>query len=93
MVRNSAASEVPPPFCCCLIYSLAASVSPQSYLQDPDEGIQLHISPRHNKSFQQVLSIIVSLEKLKKKVVPCPLAFQDGGLRTFFSLIFEEGTS
>nr|ALG04599.1 interleukin 1 beta [Ochotona princeps] len=65
--------------------------SMKSYLLDPDEGIQLHISPgHHNKSFQQVLSIIVSLEKLKKKAVPCPLAFQDGGLRTFFSLIFEE---
>nr|ALG04559.1 interleukin 1 beta [Oryctolagus cuniculus cuniculus] len=57
----------------------------------PDEGIQLRISCQpYNKSFRQVLSVVVALEKLRQKAVPCPQAFQDDGLRTFFSLIFEE---
>ncbi|KAL2774201.1 interleukin-1 beta proprotein [Daubentonia madagascariensis] len=57
----------------------------------PDGGIQLHVSHQHcNKSFRQVVSVIVAVEKLKNKPVLCPEAFQDGDLSAFFPFIFEE---
>ncbi|XP_004844587.1 interleukin-1 beta [Heterocephalus glaber] len=56
-----------------------------------DEGIELQISHQHfKKSFQQVVSLIVAVEKLRKELVPCPWTFQDNDLRTFFPFIFEE---
>nr|Q865X8.1 RecName: Full=Interleukin-1 beta; Short=IL-1 beta; Flags: Precursor [Lama glama]BAC75381.1 interleukin 1 beta [Lama glama] len=54
-----------------------------------DEGIQLQISHQlYNKSFRQVVSLIVAMEKLSK----CTYSqyFQDDDLRNIFSLIFEE---
>uniref|UniRef100_A0A8C5K297 Multifunctional fusion protein n=2 Tax=Jaculus jaculus TaxID=51337 RepID=A0A8C5K297_JACJA len=56
-----------------------------------DEGIQLQVSQKHfNKSFRQVVSLIVAVEKLRQKPVSCSWAFQDDDLRTFLSFIFEE---
>ncbi|XP_052039559.1 interleukin-1 beta [Apodemus sylvaticus] len=59
----------------------------------PDESIQLQISQEHiNKSFRQVVSLIVAVEKLWQLPVSCqgPWTFQDEDPRTFFSFIFEE---
>ncbi|XP_008838595.1 interleukin-1 beta [Nannospalax galili] len=57
----------------------------------PDEGVHLQISYQHfNKSFRRVVSLIVAVEKLRKKPLPSSWAFQDEDLRTFFSFIFEE---
>ncbi|XP_004686156.1 PREDICTED: interleukin-1 beta [Condylura cristata] len=65
--------------------------------QDPDlisqedDGIQLQVSHRfYNKKFRQVVSIIVTMEKLRNMLVPDSLTFQDGNLRSLFSFIFEE---
>ncbi|XP_004633197.1 interleukin-1 beta [Octodon degus] len=56
-----------------------------------DEGIELQISHQHfNKSFKQVVSLVVAVEKLKKELDPCTWAFQDGDLSAFFPFIFEE---
>ncbi|KAM5227793.1 interleukin-1 beta [Ctenodactylus gundi] len=56
-----------------------------------EEGIELQISHQNfNKSFQQVVSLIVAVEKLSKKLIPCPQVFQDDDLRSLFSIIFEE---
>ncbi|XP_012598284.2 interleukin-1 beta [Microcebus murinus] len=56
-----------------------------------DGGIQLHVSHQHyNKSFRQVVSVIVSMEKLRNKAAVCPKAFQEDDLSTFFPFIFEE---
>ncbi|XP_006903201.1 PREDICTED: interleukin-1 beta-like [Elephantulus edwardii] len=53
----------------------------------PEEGIQLQISYKHyKKSFKQVVSVIVAVEKLKTVLVPCSPA----SLATLFSFIFEE---
>ncbi|XP_041526922.1 interleukin-1 beta [Microtus oregoni] len=60
-------------------------------LSFPDESIQLQISQQHfNKSFRQVASLIVAVEKLWNIPAPCSWTFQDEDLRTFFSSIFEE---
>ncbi|XP_059115556.1 interleukin-1 beta [Peromyscus eremicus] len=60
-------------------------------LSCPDDSIQLQISQQHfNKSFRQVVSLVVAVEKLWNIPVPCPWTFQDEDLRTFFSFIFEE---
>ncbi|XP_012875336.1 PREDICTED: interleukin-1 beta [Dipodomys ordii] len=57
----------------------------------PDEGIQLQLSHQYfNKSFRQVVSLIVAVEKLRNKPIPCSQAFQNDDLKTFFSIIFEE---
>lgn len=54
-----------------------------------DEDIQLQVSQLHlDKSFRQVVSLIVTMEKLRK--VPWPQAFQGEGLHTCFSFVFEE---
>nr|XP_058935102.1 interleukin-1 beta [Kogia breviceps] len=54
-----------------------------------DGSIQLQISHQfHDKSFRQVVSVIVAMEKLKR--FPCSQAFQDDDLRDIFPLIFEE---
>ncbi|XP_008055300.1 interleukin-1 beta [Carlito syrichta] len=56
-----------------------------------DEGIHLQISHQHhNKSFRQIVSVIVAVEKLQKMLVPCPKAFQDNDLSALLSFIFEE---
>ncbi|XP_049713388.1 interleukin-1 beta [Elephas maximus indicus] len=52
-----------------------------------DGGIRLQISQQHfNKSFKQVVSVIVAVEKLKTILVPCSQSF----LTNLFSFIFEE---
>ncbi|XP_051000563.1 interleukin-1 beta [Acomys russatus] len=57
----------------------------------PDESIQLQISQQHfNKSFRQVVSLFVAVEKLWNIPVACPWTFQDEDLGTFFPFIFEE---
>ncbi|XP_020042186.1 interleukin-1 beta [Castor canadensis] len=57
----------------------------------PDEGIQLQFSHQHlNKSLKHVVSLIVAVEKLRKKPIACSQAFQNDDLKNFFSFIFEE---
>ncbi|KAI5930677.1 interleukin-1 beta [Manis javanica] len=56
-----------------------------------DEGIQLQISHQlYNKSFRQVVSVIVAVEKMRKMPIPCSQVFQDDDLRSLFSFIFQE---
>ncbi|XP_062934693.1 interleukin-1 beta [Cynocephalus volans] len=58
----------------------------------PEGAIELQISHQHyNHNFRQVVSIIVAMEKLRKKMlVPCAKASQNGDLSSLLSLIFEE---
>ncbi|VTJ83268.1 Hypothetical predicted protein, partial [Marmota monax] len=59
------------------------------YLGSVDEGIQLQISQLHlNKSLQQVVSLVVAVEKLR--ILPGAQAPRGEDLHTCLSLIFEE---
>ncbi|XP_076989806.1 interleukin-1 beta [Tamandua tetradactyla] len=56
-----------------------------------DGGVQLLVSHVHGgRSFRQVVSVIVAMEKLSSILVPCALPFQDGDLMALFSCIFQE---
>ncbi|XP_004475801.2 interleukin-1 beta [Dasypus novemcinctus] len=56
-----------------------------------DGALRLQVSQQYlNKSFRQVVSMVVALEKLRKILAPCAQYFQDGDLRDIFHCIFEE---
>ncbi|KAG8509689.1 Interleukin-1 beta [Galemys pyrenaicus] len=60
-------------------------------ISQEDDGIQLQISRQvYNRKFRQVVSVIVTVEKLRNMLVPDSLAFQDDDLRSLFSFVFEE---
>lgn len=76
---------------------LTSLVSSQSCIQHLDLGsvevgnIQLQISHQlYNKSFRQVVSVIVAMEKLRNSAYTH--VFRDDDLRNVLSFIFEEGT-
>ena len=76
---------------------LTSLVSSQSCIQPLDLGsmgdgnIQLQISHQlYNKSFRQVVSVIVAMEKLRNSAYAH--VFHDDDLRSILSFIFEEGT-
>lgn len=56
-----------------------------------DGNIQLQISHQlYNKSFRQVVSVIVAMEKLRSRAYEH--VFRDDDLRSILSFIFKEGT-
>ncbi|TKC34774.1 hypothetical protein EI555_014409 [Monodon monoceros] len=71
------------------LFSLQCCAQPLDLSSMGDGSIHLQISHQlYNKSLRRVVSVIVAVEKLQK--IPCSQTFQDDGLRSIFSLIFEE---
>ncbi|XP_037383710.1 interleukin-1 beta isoform X2 [Talpa occidentalis] len=60
-------------------------------ISQEDDGIEFQISSQlYNKKFRRVVSIIVTVEKLRNMLVPDSLTFRNDNLRSLFLFIFEE---